>query len=145
MKVGKIHDDGIPEDVWFVWIASQQPMGLEMYEKCQKIINENPKYFPWEHKYNSIPKEVHEAYLDEKYPNRHEPFIGGGSVGRGILELINEQPVSFADTEEKSLVEIFESVINFQETARKQREKQYQKDKALWDKHYKKYGLKYRP
>lgn len=37
----------IPSEVWMVWIIQyiNQPIGSELYNKCQEIIKNYPKYF----------------------------------------------------------------------------------------------------
>jgi len=128
-------------------------MGLEMYRRCQEIIDNNPKWFTWEHKYKSIPNEVHEAYKDEIDPDRHLPLFerfkpNGSEEGfNGILHSImnSSNIVNINLSKEKfSLVDAMKEMFEQQENERKRILEKEKKDKALWDKHYKKYKLEWR-
>lgn len=103
-------------------------MGLKLYQKCKAIEDKYPEWFPWEHKYQSIPQEVHDAYKNEKYSlelHRKGTSKIVVSFNKPLLELIKEWK---------------ENLIKEQEIDKKQ----LRKDKELWDKHYKKYRLKFR-
>lgn len=106
-------------------------MGLKLYRKCKTIEEKYPEWFPWEHKYNSIPQEVHDAYRNEQYSSTPKP------------NEISKEAVSFSFND-KSLLDALnkwqESLINEQRI----KAEQLKKDKELWDKHYKKYGLEFR-
>jgi hypothetical protein len=131
-------------------------MGLDMYRRCQEIIDNNPKWFTWEHKYKSIPNEVHEAYKDEIDPDRHLPLFerfkpNGSEEGfNGLLPSIMNNPnivhldFSKEALEKFSLVDAMKEMFEQQEDERKRRLEKEKKDKELWDKHYKKYKLEWR-
>ena len=110
-------------------------MGLEMYRKCKAIEEKYPEWFPWEHKYKSIPQEVHDAYNKEK-------------EGVQQKEKTISTPLTTTAKEDLPLGQmLFNALKEAIELENKQREmaaEQRKKDKVLWDKHYKKYGLEFR-
>lgn len=127
----------IPDEVIRVWYIQEyvKYVGGDVYNECQEIIKKYPEYFKWETTYSNIPKEVHEAYLDERYPDRHKPIERDG---KGLQELIESSKLKnytslSVDKISKILDEFIESQI-----------KQEEIEKELWDKHYKKYNLEYR-
>lgn len=136
--------NNIPSEV--MWVATIKYSGIrvsiETYNKMNDIIDKYPQYFQWEHKYNSIPSEVHEAFDRECYPQRYEPIVFD-SNSEGILAQMNkQQPINMG--EGFNLLELFEK---YQENLNKEREAEIAKEKrvkAIWKKHYSKYKLKYR-
>lgn len=120
-------------------------MGLEMYQRCKAIIENNPTWFPWEHKYKSIPQEVHDAYLDEKNSDRHEPlsFTAMGS-SNGIIPDIMSKGTVFNYPPKESLSELWQQILEADAKYKKDVLERDKKEKALWDKHYKKYKLEWR-
>jgi len=104
-------------------------MGLEMYRKCKAIEEKYPEWFPWEHKYKSIPKQVHDAYNKEK-------------------EIVSQKDKPTAApldlTTNKDLLNVLTKVIEWENEQKEMAAQQRKKDKVLWDKHYKKYGLEFR-
>lgn len=130
--------DIAPEEVQKVWVIQMMgsPIGSDLYKEVQDIISRNPKYFPYETAYNKVPQEVHESYLDEMYPNRHELLWECSDSKEvegfcGIISLAKES----APIEKMSVEEIFKILIDKEAQDRK---------KQIWDKHYKKYGLEFR-
>jgi len=121
-------------------------MGLKMYNRCQEIIDNNPKWFAWEHKYKSIPKEVHDAYMDEKYPDRNKPLVFTEGSNKGILVLINESRNAHLNLSKEtfSIVDAMKDLFEMQEKQDKEMFAKEKQDKELWDKHYKKYKLEFR-
>jgi len=130
--------EDIPNEVFWAQIVinTSQGVGIDTYEEVEKIIAKYPEYFPWETKYNSIPKEVHIAYLDEKYPDRNKPIVCIND-GRGIYQQINENPFEYRQYTFKEIIEFLtdwdKNIVTKKEQAKK-----------LWDKHYKKYNLEFR-
>ena len=126
-------------------------MGLKMYERCEQIIENNPLYFPWETKYKSLPKEVHEAYLNEKNPDRNltiEEYNAKHGESIGLIPSIMKMKTSVINynpsSGDFSLSESIKMLIDTQSLERKSREQREKREKELWDKHYKKHGLEYK-
>lgn len=133
----------IPSDViWATYIINfVKYVGEDVYNKVEDVIKKYPEYFPWETKYNNVPKEVHEAYIKEKYPYKDKPITCTG----GILSQMREAEVKdYIDYSKKSLEEVWEDFIRLEEDVRLKEKERYNKDRTLWDKHYKKYNLEYR-
>ena len=134
----------IPDEVMKVYTIGHygQPIGMELYNECQKVIDKYPQYFEWEHKYKKIPKEVHEAYLDELYPDRHKPIDWEykGDKSKGILATIREQQPYTGKVTKQDMIDFFE----YPQKQREKERQETQRQKAIWDKHYKKYKLEYR-
>ena len=84
----------VPSDVLMVhslMLIQHIPVDAATYAKCKKIVDNNPLYFPWEAKYHSIPKEVHEAYNKEIDPNYGEPIdwtTSGTTIDKNYKGLI---------------------------------------------------------
>lgn len=136
----------VPDDVMWVWaiqLSCRYGVGMATIEKMERIINENPKYFVWEHKYKSIPKEVHEAFIEECYPNKPVEF--NNDVKRlSIYEELSKPYEPAPPLTEKSLFMLIEEMVE-KEERRKQLEKaEHERVKKIWDKHYSKYDLKFR-
>lgn len=128
----------VPDDVKEVWFIQTyiKRIGCELYTKCQATIVKYPEYFPWETTYKSIPQEVHEAYLDELYPKRHEPL---NCSGKGLFAQIQDLNLT-----EVTVGNIFEKWDDYYNN---QKEKQILIEKRkedIWNKYYGKYKLKYR-
>lgn len=144
----KIED--IPEDVWWVWTIQWcgYPVGLDTWEKAKAIMKANPDYFPWETKYDSIPQHVHDAYFKEKNAwmtklykeTRPESFIG---IIPSIMKM-DEAMKEYQPEPPKSLSEMLRDLAKMEDDKRRREEEEYAKNKSIWDKHYKPYGLEYR-
>lgn len=126
--------DNAPKEVLKVWAIKMMghPIGGDLYKEVQDIISRNPKYFPYETAYNKVPQYVHEAYLDEIYPDRHELLWEGSNSKES------------APIEKMSVEEIFKILIDKEAQDRKRKDDETKRRKAIWDKHYKKYGLEFR-
>lgn len=137
-----------PKDVQRVWAIQMhgQPVGTSMFTKIKKIIEDNPTYFKWEHAYSAIPKEVHDAFMKECYPERWEYLNNNDPIacdGGGIRSIIEPRNSDYS-TSTKSLKALFEGMI---ECANKMEEKRFKRKKeveAIWNKYYKVYGLECR-
>lgn len=147
-------NEEIPRDVMKVWAIqhSKCPIGIDMYQMCKEVIEKHPKFFPWETLYNSIPESVHTAYAKEKYGDFEEILkIPPNPKGGGFTQMIEESMKSAEENlikrqEEmkgKTLADLIKEVYEIQAAQREKEDKRKKEDKALWDKHYKKYGLKY--
>ena len=133
----------IPNEVLWVYYIEKYVhyVGSDTYDKATEIIAKYPEYFPWETKYNSIPKEVHEAYIKEKYPDRDKPI----PVGEGLIAEMKKSKVKYYnDYLGKSFDELWQDLLNIEQQIRVKEAERYKKAKKLWDKHYKKYNLEYR-
>lgn len=135
----------IPSEVsWaLVIIQTNQEIGCDTYEEIERIIAKYPEYFPWETKYNSIPKEVHEAYIKEKYPDRDKPIVCT-SDGEGLYSKIKIEPFIYKEYTSDEIMEWFRQLETIVVKERNEAALQRKKDKKLWDKYYKKYNLEYR-
>jgi len=114
-------------------------VSAETYKRLQATIDKYPEYFPWEHKYKSIPQEVHDLYHKEEIElyYSHYPRSGGGmKEGEGIVAYMRRVQEENKNKPVKPLVEVIEDVFT--------KENQYNiLKKKLWNKHYSKYKLKY--
>lgn len=147
--------DDVPQDVLWVWgiQIADRPIGLDTLNKIKVIIKANPKYFPWETKYDSIPKEVHDAYWKEKNheaDKRWAEYVEGKEQDGGFIGLIpslmkmDEIAHEPIPAPAMSLSEVFSNLLKQQEDQRKLQLKEDKKNKSIWDKYYKPYGLEYR-
>lgn len=145
----KPNNKEIPADVLTVWAyqKSNIPVGTMLHEHFRKIIKDNPEFFPWESKYDTIPKEVHDAHKTEKnaYINdklekerQEREKDGEGSNTYHTYSVLVTMP-SRPDYERacKDFVKKKREVEN-QVIAEKRKLKQ------IWDKHYAPYGLQFR-
>lgn len=111
----------------------QQPVSIETSKKFEEIIDRYPEYFKWEHTYKSIPKEVHEAFNKEAYPERYKPF-----------EI--KTPNDFTELQKGAVykqmtLKDWEDFVNH--IGEKQdKENEYKKNIIkIWDKHYNKFDI----
>lgn len=156
----KFTEKDIPKEVWEHIImvnTSKGLMGSEWYNKCLAIEDKYPDWFPWEAKYKSIPDEVHDAYRREKNPDFFLSFVEyqkkHGSSNKGILHAIREShersveraiQINKEPFKESSIADLFKKLIEDKKENLRLQDEKDKKDKALWDKHYKKYGLEHR-
>ena len=108
-----------------------------MYDKVQATIEKYPQYFKWEHKYNAIPREVHDAYYDEIV--RLNAQI---ELREMNLRLSKEFEYSPKSSEE--LLGLFNRLECGRILESNSIKKMNEQKKTIWDKHYSAYGLKYR-
>lgn len=144
----------IPEDVFWVWNIqlSRFLVGIDTWDKANEIIKANPKYFPWETKYHSLPKEVHDAYWNEKNTEADKKWSeylkdqeqNGDFIGLLPTIMSMDKVKEYPPEPPKSLSEIFRDLFKQQDDERKRREQEDARNKALWDKYYISYGLEYR-
>ena len=141
----------VPFDVQWVWMIqkAQIPVGRESFEKATDIINKYPEYFPWEHKYKTIPQDVHDAFEAECYPERGKPIedvLDELVNGVGINEqLRNQESVGIVPTNftQKYLEDFFDEMEKAQQKRMEEEKAEENRVRKIWDKHYKKYGLKF--
>lgn len=131
----------IPNECWWVFCIqkSGQPIGMDMFNKCQDIIKRHPQHFPWETKYNSIPDSVHEGYRNE---------VNGG-VDLGIVPIfkgdnsgvsVGSEKVTYKPLTSDDLRQFFK----YFEDADERDRKSLSERKRIWKKWYRKFGLSYR-
>lgn len=127
----------------FAHLMLKRPVGEETYKRLQETINKYPEYFPQQHIYNSIPKEVHQKYQEEKlnlYYSFYPPSGAGMKEGEGLVGYMDRIQEENKNKPQKSMKEV---IVEIFETAPKIK-KEYEKEKRkLWNKHYKKYKLRY--
>jgi hypothetical protein len=143
----------MPEDVAWVWAIQMvdRPVGFDTLTEMKAIIKANPKYFPWETKYASIPQSVHDAYWEEKNIGvrklwdetfTHTPEDGGFiGIIPTIMKMAEAPPIP---QQERSWTELFNTLLKEEQDKRESEKATLKKEKSLWDKHYKPYGLEYR-
>ncbi len=134
----------IPQEVLIVWAMQRgtKYVGADMYRQIQDTIEKYPEYFPWEHTYSSIPQEVHNKFEEESddlqlsfYPRKESDI----KPGEGIYSWLKRQePVVLKQVD-------IEEALDYLFVTAPKIEKQYEIEKIkLWNKHYKKYNLKYK-
>lgn len=132
----------IPSDVLRVWSLQMSVypgpicFGLDLYNEIQKIIDDNPKYFPWEHLYKSIPNEVHNAFENECYGKIVNDEV---PLGEGLLNNVQ----SYSLMKEFTLKDL-EDVFGILDKMDEDKQKENRRIKRIWKKNYGKYKLKYR-
>lgn len=149
-KVGiKVRE--MPEEVAWYAVAYGLSRGIgvgrKFIERMQEIEEKYPEWFPWEQKYKSIPKEVHEAYRKEKlgFDINNLGEWRDKELSKGWLTMLEEDAmiVEF-NIEDKPIQTLLDEAWNEMEKVKLRVIDDEKKDKALWDKHYKKYKLPWR-
>lgn len=140
---------GMPEEVFTVkaWNHFGTAVGEELFNWAKGVMKKYPEHFPWEAKYDSIPEEVHVAYRNEAFPPIDWEAFSANSGG-GIMAVIDESnkeaEARYEENKNKSLAQMFDEIFEMSEHQRLKEEQAYKVSKAIWDRHYKKYGLPYR-
>lgn len=131
--------DAPNEVVWVIMIQGmKQPVGLKTWEEMKRIIDKYPEHFPWEHLYNSIQQEVHDAYRDDIQPGWREPLVWAKKTEDPTPIILRS---NYTDKELMDMIDEFLADKDIEE------EKYYQdkkRKKTFWKKHYGKYKLEYR-
>lgn len=145
-KIGiKVPDEVI--EVCLIYAASGGIVGSKTFERVQEIIDKHPKWFPWEHKYKSIPEEVHKAYRKEQlgFDISDLGAWKDKEPSRGLLQMIEESArlVEFT-IEDKPVQTLLDETWEEVKKVSLMKIENDKKEKALWDKHYKKYNLAWR-
>lgn len=140
---------GVPRYVVWVWFLElHHPfVGSKTYHKIDCIQRAFPSYFPWETKYRKIPKEVHEAFSRECYPERYkweteEKSEDGIKSGKGILAMIQES--TMINPPEPLTEKMLMNFISDMNKIQKDRMKRKKEIGRIWNKHYSKYGIECR-
>lgn len=140
IKVGEI-----PEEVmWYACVYQRSinfGVGGETIKRMREIEDKYPDWFVWEHKYRAIPLDVHAAYETEK---RGPDVVIGDLPEGGWFKMINEAVPVPLEFNFKSFEQMLTDHYDGMRKEYLLKQEQRKKDKSLWDKHYKKYGLKYR-
>lgn len=144
MKKQELKD--IPTEVlWAFQIQlCGQPVGQKIYEEVKSVIDKYPQYFQWEHKYKSIPQEVHDAFLKERYPELEEPIDFSKSSMQGIMANLGSQEPIRTLLSKNEFEEIFKNIYKKLEEKEKEKNEELKRVKKIWDKHYSKFGLEFR-
>lgn len=138
---------------WAMMMSQLRYVGSNIYKRIKLIQRAFPKFFPWETKYNAIPKEVHEAFQKECYPGRYE---WTGMAGTSVFPKFDESgekksmpgllaQMESAAVEHKPLTE--NDIRDFFKTLQEHDKKKFARRKEvkrIWDKHYRVYGLECR-
>lgn len=144
----KIKLEEVPHEVQMAMIIlySKNPVGIETYEMVIDIVERYPQFFKWEHKFNSIPQEIHDAFLNECYPERFEAtkHIESKNDGKGILEQIMENPPTQIKFTRESFEENYKKWQEELIEEEKRKVIEEKRIKKIWDKHYQKFGLEFR-
>lgn len=147
---GKPED--MPDEVCVVLNWPYELMSLEMSDKFDDIRRRHPVYFPWETRYFEISKSVHDAYFDEMHPNgvfggflNTSPDGGAYDGSPGLVALIDEAGLMNSYSPKPFTLEDFDALAQRHLESAAAEAKLFQKAKALWDKHYSKFNLPYRP
>jgi hypothetical protein len=145
MKPQHIKFETTPKEVYWAWLVlwAKQPIGLAAYTRLQTIIATYPDYFPWEHKYSSIPQEVHDAFYKECYRVKQPQTVEPEKYGEGILAQI--KPAELIPFNAQELMQAFKNFVADIDYAHKRAVAEEKRVRAIWKKHYDKFGLEYRP
>jgi hypothetical protein len=122
-----------PHIVKWVYLCSltNHPISSSMHKRA---LDEHPEYFPkeveWRNKWNAIPQEVHDDYHKEYWAAHKEAYKDLPSSGHGFYAWIEEIEVEKIPEGSKTYEECEAEFAPI--------------SKAIHDKYYKKYGIKYR-
>lgn len=146
----------IPDEVLAAWLISQNRfLGSESVSMLEATITKYPEYFPWEIKYRSIPKEVHDAYNREANgewfefkANKGTPAILTGQqyhdANMGLIQYVEKKGmVAYSSLKNFTMNDMLEWVRRM-DKADDEKRKRLKAEISIWDKHYKPYGLEYR-
>ncbi len=131
-----------PEDVeWALTVQnSNTPINVDTSNKLLKIIEDNPDYFKWEHKYWSIPDEVHEAFhkdvsdMWQRVLPQQPPFSFS----------LSDAVSSKQDHSSTLSIEQLENFLKEVQLYELQKTEYERKRYKLWKKHYGPYKLRHR-
>ena len=133
------------EVIWaYFMLKGRQPVGVKIHEQILDVVKKYPEHFPWESKYMSIPKEVHEAFYKECNPDWDKP-VEVLNDGKGLMEHIREQgTTAYTSSSNEDLARAFSDMVQWEENRRKEVDKREKEVRRIWKKHYKKYSLPYK-
>lgn len=138
--------ENMPTDVAIVMSVQMVGYcGTKMYDQCIKTIEKYPEWFPWETAYSKVPQEVHDSFEKECYPNKQtiEEIIAEWKdiPRKSIMEQINENAAEYKMPTKEEILGVFDGYLKRQKEAAIEQERV----ERIWNKHYKKYKLPYRP
>jgi hypothetical protein len=134
--------DNMPKEVVEAMCIKMMPLvGKTTMDRYNDITARYPEYFPWEALYKTIPQEVHQAYINEKYPPIDFSKI---KPSKGLWYQMNKKSRKKKQLTPTSLTEMFKKLFDDEAKYKKKREAKRKKAKKLWDKYYKPYKLEYR-
>lgn len=123
-------------------LSNGSQVGLETYKRVHQTVEDYPEYFPWETKYNSIDKSVHEKYEEELsslFKSFFPPTPMDIQSGEGIYAWsmrMTEEACKDQEPFSTKTIKAFTDKIDKESNFKKAKQK-------LWNKHYKKYNLRY--
>jgi hypothetical protein len=138
-------DNDIPYDVQLTKLIqySNQPVSVDTYNKITDIIKKYPEYFPWETKYNNIPKEVHDRFHLEAYGKNEfslDNFNNDNNLGSIYQSIKDNENIERKPFTKDDLLNCLKQLED-SENKKRLREQEIIK---IWNKYYKKYKLIYR-
>lgn len=139
--------DDLPPNVLMVMtiIDEGRLVGSKTYQLCIDTINKYPEYFPWEHKYNSIPKEVHESFLLEAFPKSIDNNFKPNDSKTGLFKQIKNIGITYNPLETKrDFVDLLNNLMSDTIKNKKRKIESDKRLKKIWNKHYGKYQLEFR-
>ena len=133
------------------YLSVGAPVGRQMYDMINEMVDKYPDVFTRETAWRKIPESVHQEYNSEYlklFPPTPFPKLPDGSEPMGLIQVSQamwheaEQRAEQRKNEPKPTFQsLYESMCKQAEKEAKDREIR----KTLWDKHYKKYGVSFRP
>lgn len=149
--------ENMPAEVyWAMFLRFGPPIGVKTYDKYKEVVAKYPKWFPWETKYDSIPKHIHDAYSIEMGFKEQNYYVPGGvnashylddkyiPVGNGLEDQIMAATYVTTDEIKEASLEYLKDFFNDLENNQKKREAEERRSREIWNKYYSKYRLEYR-
>lgn len=143
MNLPKIFSADLPNEVIaaqaFFYYAKQDGFvtGIGIIDIHIATVNKYPKYFPKEHIYYNLPAEVHRAYREDRDEQMRQFYE---EIEKQRPQELVSRPFTYSLTMEDILQDM-EGISKIDCYLRHKKQKAKQLKDAIWDKHYKKYGL----
>ena len=150
MKQKNLRLENMPTEVFWVMSLEGSMVGTKTFDKIHSIIEKYPEWFPWENEYSKIPQEVHDAFRKEAYPKQpnFDEMINDvdNKPRKTFLQQINEAPtITYKELSTEEILSAFQQMIENSERQERERHIEQERVERIWNKHYKKYKLPYRP